>query len=124
MVPASVNQAQDLETTPKHPKNPGGTVSNKKKYKQPQIASGTDAAQPPPKAVRQHKKKRNKSQAPLPSAPAAPFSDDVPSFTAQVEYSVRVKLARCHRIRNFFKSERCRWRICGHRWGKDSCPSY
>jgi hypothetical protein len=31
---------------------------------------------------------------------------------------------QCERNGNFFSRERCKWRVCGGKWGLDGCPSY
>jgi hypothetical protein len=37
--------------------------------------------------------------------------------------STREQVASCKRM-SLFDGERCLWRICDGRWGKDGCPSY
>jgi len=37
---------------------------------------------------------------------------------------VRKVLARCDRISNLFRREKCKWDLCANRWGKHGCPSY
>ncbi|GAB3549227.1 hypothetical protein GCM10027343_30630 [Noviherbaspirillum agri] len=37
---------------------------------------------------------------------------------------VRKVLAKCERIPNLFRREKCKWDLCGNRWGKHGCPSY
>lgn len=37
---------------------------------------------------------------------------------------VRKVLAKCDRISNLFRREKCKWDLCGNRWGKHGCPSY
>lgn len=36
----------------------------------------------------------------------------------------RALLASCERAENFFLREKCKWRLCGGRWGEHGCPSY
>jgi hypothetical protein len=38
--------------------------------------------------------------------------------------SARSELTQCGRNANFFHRERCKWRVCGGRWGQNGCPSY
>lgn len=33
-------------------------------------------------------------------------------------------LARCERIDGLIDREKCKWRVCGGRWGQHGCPSY
>lgn len=37
---------------------------------------------------------------------------------------VRKVLAKCERISNLFRREKCKWDLCSNRWGKHGCPSY
>jgi hypothetical protein len=36
----------------------------------------------------------------------------------------RAMLASCERASNFFRREKCKWRLCGDSWGQHGCPSY
>lgn len=38
--------------------------------------------------------------------------------------TTREGLAQCKRPDNFIAREKCKWRICSGRWGKDGCPSF
>lgn len=40
------------------------------------------------------------------------------------EARVRRVLAKCERMRNIFRREQCKWRLCAGMWGKNGCPSY
>lgn len=48
------------------------------------------------------------------------------SWTGQSARQVNKRsiLLRCERMANFFHRERCKWDICGGKWGKYGCPSY
>jgi hypothetical protein len=37
---------------------------------------------------------------------------------------LRNQFMQCERNGNFFSRERCKWRVCGGKWGLDGCPSY
>ncbi|HJV85896.1 MAG TPA: hypothetical protein VJ698_10505 [Noviherbaspirillum sp.] len=38
--------------------------------------------------------------------------------------TTRAMLARCERIDGLIDREKCKWRVCGGRWGQHGCPSY
>jgi hypothetical protein len=38
--------------------------------------------------------------------------------------NLRNEFMQCERNGNFFSRERCKWRVCGGKWGRDGCPSY
>lgn len=37
---------------------------------------------------------------------------------------LRNQFMQCERNGNLFSRERCKWRVCGGKWGHDGCPSY
>jgi hypothetical protein len=37
--------------------------------------------------------------------------------------SMREQVAACHRL-TLFEGERCLWKVCDGKWGKDGCPAY
>lgn len=38
--------------------------------------------------------------------------------------SLATQYARCTQQQGFFRRERCKWDVCGDKWGKQGCPSY
>ncbi|WP_136414964.1 hypothetical protein [Herbaspirillum sp. ST 5-3] len=47
------------------------------------------------------------------------------SASSQSRYAVtRATLARCERIQGLIDREKCKWRLCAGKWGKNGCPSY
>jgi hypothetical protein len=84
----------------------------------------------PPKHLKHAKKKHAKPRpAPEPAPPAEPF-DDGSSLSVQaapkklpIHHSLRTDLAKCQRY-SLIGRERCKWRVCNHKWGKDGCPAY
>jgi hypothetical protein len=65
-----------------------------------------------------------------PSARAAQFDPQsakpTSSKTKQLASTagLRNQFMQCGHNGNFFSRERCKWRVCGGKWGRDGCPSY
>jgi hypothetical protein len=65
-----------------------------------------------------------------PSARAAQFDPQsakpTSSKTKQLASTagLRNQFMQCEHNGNFFSRERCKWRVCGGKWGRDGCPSY
>lgn len=49
----------------------------------------------------------------------APILHDRPSLQ-----DLSGKYARCAQLEGLLRRERCKWEVCGGRWGKQGCPSY
>ncbi|MBI1890606.1 MAG: hypothetical protein HYS18_08170 [Burkholderiales bacterium] len=106
--------------TPKH------IVRKKKKRRTVQMEATADNAlsRKATKQVHSTRKKRAKPT-PAPTRPSEPYPDEMPSYTAaRVEPTTRAALTQCLRRDGLINQERCRWRICNHRWGKQGCPNY
>lgn len=67
------------------------------------------------KRVRERMPDQGRAGDPSPVAQAKVMS------TAQ---KVRRRLAECDEASSLIRRERCRWKICGGRWGEDGCPGY
>lgn len=38
--------------------------------------------------------------------------------------SMAAEFSQCNRKASFFEREKCKWRLCAGKWGKNGCPSY
>lgn len=38
--------------------------------------------------------------------------------------NLAAQYARCSQLQGFLRRERCKWEVCGDKWGKQGCPAY
>lgn len=103
------------------------TQATRKKRKPKAVQLNARAGKSTPRSVgkpaQSNKKKRTRPTPSLIPQPD-PFADDMPSLTRRARPSTRVAIAQCQREESIIGRERCMWRICSRRWGKDGCPRY
>lgn len=97
-------------------------------------ATPVAAPAPAPRKPVRHKTVRRRHvepevRTPAPVVPAEPEprvvaqTEPTPTPAERRAASTRAQVASCRRM-SLFDGERCLWRICDGRWGKDGCPSY
>jgi len=96
----------------------------------PAVAPASEAPPAPKAKPSRHKTKRQhvetKEEVPIieRSTPAADaVVQSAPPPAEKRRPNMREQVAACHRLQ-LFEGERCLWRICDGKWGKDGCPSY
>lgn len=47
-----------------------------------------------------------------------------PQLKSQSPARLGTLYARCENLRGLLRQERCRWQVCGGKWGKHGCPAY
>jgi hypothetical protein len=93
----------------------------------PTAQTAVTEAAPKTKASKHKTARRRHTESQRRLSSAAPEAVPEPQVTAQVREkrkpNVRELVASCKRMQ-LFEGERCLWRLCDGKWGKDGCPSY